>query len=441
MSSRALAVLKPLMSLGVLRMLGIGLAFVQAVVMARVFGAEIFGIFSFAISTVTLLGLVASLGFDQLLTREVAILDPRRVTVDALSALLRLTRLFVLPLTVIVSAGGSALLLLGGFSGFAAEYREPLLAVTLSFGLLMCRKFVEAFALGLKKAALSFVSSKVAFPAIMILGALWLDRLGHAATARKVASLYLLSLVLSTVFALVALRKDLLAFFRSDPQDPATLPLNPRVSLTAALYLTLVMAGSMVINHMDTVLLSLLSTSVEAAYAKVAWRLSEAVTLMQSIALIQLRPLIAAAYGRADQQSLQVQLHGLSKLLTVVGVAAFVVIVAFAPQLLQLFGADFVGASLSLRAYAVGALGTILGGPGTVVLSMTGNERAASRILWVVLAINLGLNLALIPRFGAAGAGVATAVSQWCMAIWTAKACRLRLGVDPSAATLARKKK
>jgi O-antigen/teichoic acid export membrane protein len=65
-----------------------------------------------------------------------------------------------------------------------------------------------------------------------------------------------------------------------------------------------------------------------------------------------------------------------------------------------------------------------------VLLSMTRNELSLARGLAVAALFNAGANLALIPRFGMAGAALATAVTMLLWNLALARAVKARLGVS-----------
>jgi O-antigen/teichoic acid export membrane protein len=83
------------------------------------------------------------------------------------------------------------------------------------------------------------------------------------------------------------------------------------------------------------------------------------------------------------------------------------------------FGEAFEAGATCLVWLAAGQAVNALCGPVMYLLNMTGHERPAQRIVWAAALVNLALNLWAIPRFGIAGAAVATALS---MALWNVAA-------------------
>jgi O-antigen/teichoic acid export membrane protein len=100
------------------------------------------------------------------------------------------------------------------------------------------------------------------------------------------------------------------------------------------------------------------------------------------------------------------------------------------------FGVEFRAAAPSL-AWLLGAL--VLVGPGAAFLTAViaaGRTRAALRVALLALAVNLGANALLVPRFGAEGAAGATLLTEGCVTLASAYALT-RLGASPRGRALA----
>jgi O-antigen/teichoic acid export membrane protein len=89
----------------------------------------------------------------------------------------------------------------------------------------------------------------------------------------------------------------------------------------------------------------------------------------------------------------------------------FVLLLVFPDSLLAIFGREYeVGAMVTVL-LAVGTLADVLSGPCGHMLMMSGRPQFAMANNIVALALNIGLNIWLIPRYGIVGAGVAWASS------------------------------
>jgi len=160
--------------------------------------------------------------------------------------------------------------------------------------------------------------------------------------------------------------------------------------------------------RMDQVLLNALRGPEEAGLLAVSVLVSEAWYFLPSAIVASAFPGMAQQ-GRDDAAGMLARLAELLRLLTVIGVAAGVVISAASPWIVDaLFGAHYRGAALPLALTAWCGLFTAWGLASGAWLIAAGRARLN---LWRNIAgalINVSLNLALIPRYGAPGAAFAT---------------------------------
>lgn len=105
------------------------------------------------------------------------------------------------------------------------------------------------------------------------------------------------------------------------------------------------------------------------------------------------------------------------------------VLVTVAPVLLLLFGKDFAGHAYLTAILAVGFVAKGFVGPAELYLNVLGQQRTCAVILLAAAAVNITLNIALIPVFGLAGAAVATALSLFALSIGLFLTARKKLGI------------
>jgi len=103
----------------------------------------------------------------------------------------------------------------------------------------------------------------------------------------------------------------------------------------------------------------------------------------------------------------------------------------FAEEAMGMFGEDFVAGAPVMRIYLIGVFFTMLAGPGSSLLSMCGHETMSARILWIALSVNLALDLALIPFYGALGCAIANMASLIVLGLAAAIMARRRTGIQP----------
>jgi O-antigen/teichoic acid export membrane protein len=109
-------------------------------------------------------------------------------------------------------------------------------------------------------------------------------------------------------------------------------------------------------------------------------------------------------------------------------VAATALLLAVGQPLLHLFGAQFAGGYHLMFILAAGLLARAAIGPIERLLNMLGQQRVCALIYGAAFAINLGACLALIPRFGAAGAAAATTTALIIESYMLFRVTKSRLG-------------
>lgn len=110
-------------------------------------------------------------------------------------------------------------------------------------------------------------------------------------------------------------------------------------------------------------------------------------------------------------------------------VAMSVLMIALGKPMLMLFGESFVQGYELLFILVFGIIARAAVGPAESLLNMSGNQTVCAVIYAITLAINVGLNVWLIPRMGLAGAAIATTVAMICEAAMLAIAVWKRMGI------------
>ena len=160
--------------------------------------------------------------------------------------------------------------------------------------------------------------------------------------------------------------------------------------------------------------LLLLSHFRDAADVGIYGAASRAITFgtfaLQAIRLA-IAPQISRLLARGDRTGAQTVYQTATWWLVVVSWPVFLVFAVFGPLLLGVFGNGFGRGATALAILSVAMLVNLGTGNVTVVLLMGGKSSWNLVNTAIALALNVGLNLVLIPRYGIAGAAIAWAVS------------------------------
>ncbi|MEL6596775.1 MAG: polysaccharide biosynthesis C-terminal domain-containing protein [Pseudomonadota bacterium] len=408
------------------RLCAIGLTFIQTLALTRVFGAEVYGTLSLAISVGALTTLALSLGMDQVIMRDLARIGPAHARTSPIwQNTLGQTARAVIPLTTVATLAAVCLTVQSGNPAF--------LAIAISLPLLLARKFLENWVLGAGAVLRSMLASQIVFPVAITLGAAAL-LLGPVPADLHAAGILYTTAALASVTAALILAAGTIR--QTLPQTLQTTDLAP---LATGRALALVTFGFLASQHIDVLLTGLLSDPTDTALVRVCARVAEMLGLLRMVAVLHFKPKLAAAYGQQNRAQLIAQTRTLTLIFVTSGLPLFATLWLLAPHLLSLFGPEFIAAAPVLRLYLIAVALTLLAGPCTLLLTLCDAEKTAARILWIALAINLILDLILIPRFGAIGCASANIAALATLSVLGILATRRLIGIDPSVLALLRK--
>jgi len=370
------------------------MVFLFHVLAARRLGVERYGVLSFAMAFTTMLGVITDLGLGTIATREVA-RDPERARSQVSSAL---TIRLVASVFVI-----GAIAILVNLLGY------PKTTIRIVY---ICSAFVLANAVatlfcavfqGYERMEL-LTLNRTAQTAVLVIGALLLSR--GVAAAEKYAFLYVVSGV-----AAVALAVTSAASLLGRLELSFSFELWRRV-LRASVPIGLATVFTMFYYWAGTTVLSKMAGDAAVGTYSAAFRVANGLAFMGFAFSGAVYPLFSRLVARsAERLTRAVELSVRFMFMLVLPVAAFGSVFA-AQVLLLLYGPAYNGAVAVLRLLAswgaIASMNSLLsnylvsGGRSGVVTVQTG----------VSLAINLCLNLVLIPVFGALGAAMAIAASE-----------------------------
>jgi O-antigen/teichoic acid export membrane protein len=110
--------------------------------------------------------------------------------------------------------------------------------------------------------------------------------------------------------------------------------------------------------------------------------------------------------------------------------AAAVVILTLGRPLLSLFGPQYVAGFPVMAILVVGFLARSAMGPAEFLLNMQGEQWRCAAVMLTAAALDIVLNLVLVPLHGTTGAAIATAAALTVAAMLNAAVAKTRLGLD-----------
>ena len=395
--SFALLVSKTVLQLGV------------AILLARILEPSGFGAYAFAMSIVTLLGLVVVFGLPGLLTREVAAGEARESWGAVRGLTRRADQLVLLSLVVALPAGLAAV---GLWPGISQSFRLTFAFALVFMAFTAFAKVRAAELQGLRHVLIGQVGLMGIQPGAILLGVAVAEFVvGWHLTPVRAFAITAAAALLSFVFNAGWVRR-----FRPEALVRAKPEYHTRDWVRSALPFAVLSGLYLVNSQADIVMLGFMAKSSDVGLYKVAATGATLVAMVLTALNPVIGPTLARQYALQDHVRLK-RTARTGALLTTLCAAPIVLLYFFAgkPLLSLVFGHAYIAAWLPLVILSIGQFVNASVGSVGLLLNMTGHERDTLWVLAGTALMNIVLNAALIPYFGMTGAAVSTAVS---MAAW-----------------------
>ena len=401
-----------------------------AIVLARLLGAEGFGVYSFIFAIVTIMAIPAQMGLPNLVVRETAKAqaDGRW---DVMKGLWRWASFLAFAISLVLIGAGVAAA--WAFSsrltpeGLAAFYWGLALVPLVALGNLR-----GAALRGLRHVVQGQLPEFLLRPAFLI-GLVLLAHLGladRALTAGDAMMLHAVASLLAFIIGAAMLLRARPAELSAEPA--ATTHWRPWLAATLPLAMT---QGMQLINqHIGVIMLGTMAGAAEAGFFRVAFQGGMLVAFGLTAINMVVVPHFARLHAMGDLARLQrlVTLGARAALLTALPIG--LAYMFFGRQILALlFGEQFEGAYSALVLLTLGHFANAFAGSVGGLLNMTGHERD---VFWAVAlagVANVVLAFLLVPVLGVEGAATANMAS---LVIWNTLLVlrsRQRLRIDSTA--------
>jgi len=419
------------------RLANLALKFVTSLALARLLGADHYGVFNFAQAWILLLIIPATAGFDRLLIRDL----PTYTTRGAWSAMrgaLRFTTRWALLISVgLVAAGlagawltysltGRPALLQAEQAGLA---RAALIALAVALLVVPLRALTliqQAAMQGLRQVVMGQVPDQVLQPVLFLAALGMASVVGHrVGSAQAAMSLFVGATLLALALSAWQLRRAVPFVART-----AAPLVTARAWLASAIPFALT-EGLIVLNvQVGLLMLGALDSAEAVAYYSVTQRLTMLITLPLVSVGVALAPHMAGLHAAGQHRDLQRAITGSTRLALGVALPVMLLFIAAGSFFLGLFGAEFRVAREALVIFSLGQLVTVATGPVGPLLLMTGHERAATLTTGLGVAVHIALNALLIPAWGIEGAAAAGGISLAAVSLTLAALAWRRLRIN-----------
>lgn len=376
------------------QMISYALIFFYTIYLARYLGAEGYGIISFALAFSGIFSILADLGLNTLIVREVS-RDKSLANKFLVNAILIKVLLSVLSFFLIV--------LIVNLIGYSQVIINVVYFISLSliitsllgifYSIYQSFEKMEYQSLGL------VINSTIIFTGVMIGIYLGFD-------VTKFAIIFFVSSVITLVYSILIL---LWKFFI--PKIEYDINFWKKI-LEEAIPFGITGISVMLYINIDSVILSTLQNNEVVGFYNAAYRLVLFLIIVPNTINIAIFPSMSK-YHLTSESLLRIINEKYFKLMLILGVPIAVGITLLANKIILLiYGADYINAIIALQILIWIIVFTFASASSTKLLEATNNQLAITKITSISVIINIILNLMLIPRYSYIGASVATVITE-----------------------------
>jgi O-antigen/teichoic acid export membrane protein len=368
--------------------------------------AGFFGLYSLAMSVVSLVASIFDLGMDNAMVRYMAIYRGRKQT-----HLLRSLTIFCTAMVGVTGILGGLLVLFFAYP-LAAWQNKPDIAPFLQFMAplvpLLCLQTVWLGGLqGLKEFKQRVFIQRFLIPLSTFL--LMLIAILFFRNVDGIVIVTFLGVLLTDVVNLYFLFRAVTRISKPGSEEAQQYQIREWLSFATPNFLTTII--STVLDSIDTVLLAFYVSAVPIGQYTAGLKITGFISMPLSSLNVIFSPTIAELYAKKDMQKLAAMFKIMTKWSITLCLPIFEISVLFAVPLLEVSGRDFVAGWPLLIVLAVGDILTAAAGSGGYMLLMTGYQKLSVINSIAVVILNLVLGIILTRLYGAFGTAISTSAA------------------------------
>ena len=373
---------------------------ITVVILARILGAEKYGMYNIALSAATLALGLAILGLDDALIRYIAVYKSRHDQ-EGLWRAFQTGIALSLFLSVFTAIGFFALSYPFAVRVFHKPTLAPLLQLTSVIipALVLSDVFAGA-AQGFKQVKYLVIAQHIVQPLSRLIMILILSLIGLNTTWAIIT--YGLADVIGSILFLYFLNKH---FPTKRPIGIQRKDVQTLLSYSLPLWLSDLMFKFR--GNFQTVLLGSLNTIESVGVYSVVANLNVGVQLLFSSIATNAKPMIAELHDRGDLQQMGRVYQTTTKWITMVNLPVSLTMILFPVPILSIFGKSFENGAEAMIILALAQLVNIATGMCGSMAAMTGHPKLRLLNTAIRVGCSIVINLLLIPVWGMVGAAVA----------------------------------
>lgn len=383
-----------------LRIGGMGLGYVVAILISQFYGAEVYGRYSIMVTFMQFSVMIFSLGLPIAIIRLTAEKENFN-TIPLYNYLAKSVKLLILSglLGSLIIYFSSNLI---GYHFFKdPKLTEIFKYLSFFFILLLLQDFSTKYFSGRKK-FLEYGLSMFIFPNILFLILFFTFRWFNPADENYV--------YLSYLIALAVLGIILIFFIPLNKQTIKNYPYKKLLSLSIPILFS--SAFLFISNWTDIFMLGAMVSKADVGIYSAAYKLSTLALLVILTINIVIAPKIAELYSTKNLKQLKITVHYANKLMSLLSLPIVLGLIIFRKFLLMQFGTDFLQGSSTLILLTIGFFFNSMTGTVAQILNMTDHQKTLRNLTFGMAVLNISLNFLLIPKYGITGAAIASLISQ-----------------------------
>ncbi len=404
-----------------------GVTACSQLLIARLVGADTYGVYAYVIAWMTILAYFSALGFDIALLRFV----PAYQTTQAWSlarGVIQYAERRTLAVSIAVMLAGASVVMIWSRQ-FSPELRNTFLAgfvLVPVWALLWMRcSIIRSFG----GVVLAVLPDKVVRDGLLLALVVLISLVpGRHTNAPVVMLATLVGSIAALTLASLAMRR-----LRPGELDIILPEYAAATWRHTAVPLVIITAAEAVLNRGGVVLLGWFGETREAGIYSLAFNIAFLVVLPRTAINTLFAPTISTLFTRKDQVTLQALVTKAASWTLCAAVCIALALAILAEPILTWFGKDFAAGVPALRILLVGQVIAASYGSQLSVLTMTEHERGAAALLILSAAVNVVASIVFISMLGLTGAAIATTIALivWnvAMAFFISRHLRLLPGV------------
>ena len=404
------------------KILNVGLMYANSLLMVKLAGASGYGEYAYIIAWAQILLIPAALGFEGLISRELAVYSAQHRWAEA-SGLLRFSNVLVLLNSLMLAAIAIAGFWLLGL----ADSAQSLIAFAIglaSLPFLALSRLRTASLQALKSIIASQLPEAVVRPGILFacLGALFGAQALGLSGGRWGQSQVSASAVMTINWVATAIafgvgswlltRQTRAKLQSTAPPKIPQIPWRHRRNWLKAAMPMLLIGGMYVINgQTDAVMLGSLRDTETVGIYTVANRGAGLISFVQIAFATSLAPVFATLFAEGNLADLKRTIKRSAQATFLLSLVVAIALAIFSHWFLLIFGPEFLAGRTALFVLMGGQLVNAFTGATAQLLIMTGYDRDTAMGVSISAGVNVVLNALLIPLYGLNGAAIATSLS------------------------------